>query len=188
VIKCEYAVRGAIAIRAQVLQQQLIADPGSLPFDEVVQCNIGNPQGLNQKPITYFREVVSLCDHPALLGKPQVHELFSADAIRRAHRVIDSLTGRSTGAYSDSQGVKACREDVAAGISARDGFPASPDDIFMTDGASPGVHMVMQLLLRTEKDGILCPIPQYPLYSASIALHGGTLVCTTKFCLWKLRG
>jgi alanine transaminase len=87
----------------QVLQQQLITDPGSLPFDEVVQCNIGNPQGLNQKPITYFREVVSLCDHPDLLGKPQVHELFSADAIRRAHRIIDCLTGRSTGAYSDSQ-------------------------------------------------------------------------------------
>eukprot|EP00268_Persea_americana_P060226 TRINITY_DN7477_c0_g1_i2.p1 TRINITY_DN7477_c0_g1~~TRINITY_DN7477_c0_g1_i2.p1 ORF type:complete len:229 (+),score=38.37 TRINITY_DN7477_c0_g1_i2:53-739(+) len=36
--------------------------------------------------------------------------------------------------------------------------------------------MMMQLLLRSEEDGILCPIPQYPLYSASIALHGGTLV------------
>jgi alanine transaminase len=35
---------------------------------------------------------------------------------------------------------------------------------------------MMQLLLRSESDGILCPIPQYPLYSASIALHGGTLV------------
>lgn len=37
--------------------------------------------------------------------------------------------------------------------------------------------MMMQLLIRSENDGILCPIPQYPLYSASIALHGGTLVC-----------
>ncbi|KAJ6941821.1 hypothetical protein NC652_007779 [Populus alba x Populus x berolinensis] len=36
--------------------------------------------------------------------------------------------------------------------------------------------MMMQLLIRSEKDGILCPIPQYPLYSASIALHGGALV------------
>lgn len=36
--------------------------------------------------------------------------------------------------------------------------------------------MMMQLLIRSENDGILCPIPQYPLYSASIALHGGTLV------------
>jgi len=38
--------------------------------------------------------------------------------------------------------------------------------------------MMMQLLITSEKDGILCPIPQYPLYSASIALHGGTLVCS----------
>lgn len=36
--------------------------------------------------------------------------------------------------------------------------------------------MMMQLLIRSKNDGILCPIPQYPLYSASIALHGGTLV------------
>jgi aspartate/methionine/tyrosine aminotransferase len=40
------------------------------------------------------------------------------------------------------------------------------------------VHLMMQLLIRNENDGILVPIPQYPLYSASIALHGGALVCT----------
>lgn len=32
---------------------------------------------------------------------------------------------------------------------------------------------MMQLLIGSENDGILCPIPQYPLYSASITLHGG---------------
>lgn len=42
--------------------------------------------------------------------------------------------------------------------------------------------MMMQLLTRSEEDGILCPIPQYPLYSASIALHGGTLVCFNSLC------
>eukprot|EP00850_Spirogloea_muscicola_P000415 SM000002S05495 [mRNA] locus=s2:50034:52030:- [translate_table: standard] len=35
---------------------------------------------------------------------------------------------------------------------------------------------MMALLIRGESDGIMCPLPQYPLYSASIALHGGTLV------------
>ncbi|KAI3951324.1 hypothetical protein MKW92_031022 [Papaver armeniacum] len=30
--------------------------------------------------------------------------------------------------------------------------------------------MMMQLLISLEKDGVLCPIPQYPLYFASIAL------------------
>nr|XP_023917223.1 alanine aminotransferase 1, mitochondrial-like isoform X1 [Quercus suber] len=55
-------------------------------------------------------------------------------------------------------------------------FLADPNDIFLTNGASPAVHMMMQLLIRSENDGILCPIPQYPLYSASIDLHGGTPV------------
>ncbi|KAI3909325.1 hypothetical protein MKW92_050461 [Papaver armeniacum] len=36
--------------------------------------------------------------------------------------------------------------------------------------------MMMQLLIISEKDGVLFPIPQYPLYFASIALHGGSLV------------
>ncbi|XP_030969127.1 alanine aminotransferase 1, mitochondrial-like isoform X3 [Quercus lobata] len=38
------------------------------------------------------------------------------------------------------------------------------------------VHMMVQLLIKSENDGFLCPIPQYPLYPASIDLHGGTLV------------
>ncbi|GJX96055.1 alanine aminotransferase 2, partial [Tanacetum coccineum] len=66
--------------------------------------------------------------------------------------------------------------DTIAGIEARDGFPANPD-IFLTDGASPAVHMMMQLLIRSESDKIFCPIPHYPLYSTSVALHGGTLLC-----------
>jgi len=37
------------------------------------------------------------------------------------------------------QGVKGLRDTIAAGIEERDGFPANPDDIFMTDGASPAV-------------------------------------------------
>jgi len=31
------------------------------------------------------------------------------------------------------------RDTIAAGIEARDGFPADPNDIFLTDGASPAV-------------------------------------------------
>ncbi|KMZ65714.1 Alanine aminotransferase 2, mitochondrial [Zostera marina] len=176
VLKCEYAVRGAIVTHAQNLQQQLQTNPGSLPFDEILYCNIGNPQSLGQQPITFFREVLSLLDHPPLLDRDDTHALYSADSIDRAFKILDSIPGRATGAYSHSQGIKGLRDQIAAGITARDGFSANADDIFLTDGASPGVHMMMQLLIRSEKDGILCPIPQYPLYSASIALHGGTLV------------
>ncbi|KAG2638387.1 alanine aminotransferase 2-like [Panicum virgatum] len=176
VLKCEYAVRGEIVTHAQNLQQELQKNPDSLPFDEILYCNVGNPQSLGQQPVTYFREVLSLCDHPALLDKSETHALYSSDAIERAWQILDKIPGRATGAYSHSQGIKGLRDEIAAGIAARDGFHASGDNIFLTDGASPAVHMMMQLLISSEKDGILCPIPQYPLYSASIALHGGSLV------------
>ncbi|WVZ66699.1 hypothetical protein U9M48_015888 [Paspalum notatum var. saurae] len=176
VLKCEYAVRGEIVTHAQNLQQELQKNPESLPFDEILYCNIGNPQSLGQQPVTYFREVLSLCDHPALLDKSETHALYSSDAIERAWQILEKIPGRATGAYSHSQGIKGLRDEIAAGIAARDGFHASGDNIFLTDGASPAVHMMMQLLISSEKDGILCPIPQYPLYSASIALHGGSLV------------
>ncbi|KAM7471912.1 hypothetical protein LguiA_010095 [Lonicera macranthoides] len=166
VLKCQYAVRGEIVMVAQQLQQELKDKPGSHPFDEILFCNIGNPQSLGQQPITFFREVLALCDHPALLDKSVTQGLFSADSIERAWKILDQIPGRATGAYSHSQGIKGLRDTITAGIEARDGFPADPNAFFMTDGASPG----------SEKDAILCPIPQYPLYSASIALHGGILV------------
>lgn len=40
-----------------------------------------------------------------------------------------------------------------------------------------GVRILLTCLLRDgQKDGLLTPIPQYPLYSASLTLLGGTLV------------
>jgi glutamate--glyoxylate aminotransferase len=44
--------------------------------------------------------------------------------------------------------------------------------IFLTDGASVAVRMCLNAMIRNENDGILVPIPQYPLYSASIQLYG----------------
>lgn len=61
VLKVEYAVRGAVPLKAGELQQRL--DKGDkLPFSKIVSANIGNPQqtGLNQKPITWWRQVRSL--------------------------------------------------------------------------------------------------------------------------------
>ena len=43
------AVRGAIALKSSAYQQQLKEGKGgSLPFDKIYQCNIGNPQILGQ--------------------------------------------------------------------------------------------------------------------------------------------
>lgn len=65
---------------------------------------------------------------------------------------------------------------------------SSPDDIFITDGASQAIRNVLRLLIRGPQDGVLIPVPQYPLYFASsikslvtftiflVSLYGGTHV------------
>ncbi|KAM3257578.1 hypothetical protein ACQJBY_049719 [Aegilops geniculata] len=172
----DYEPCGEIARHAERLEQEMEKSPGSRPFPEITYCNLGNPQALGQRPITFFREVLSLCDNPALLRRDETRMLFSPCAINRARKIIESMPGRNSGAYTNSQGIRSLREAVASGIAARDGFPSRPEDIFLTDGASSAINLSMQILIRSQEDGILCPLPEYPLYSASIILHGGTMV------------
>nr|KAG5688722.1 hypothetical protein BaRGS_032057 [Batillaria attramentaria] len=77
------------------------------------------------------------------------------------------------GAYSDSAGVRVIREDVARYITERDGFPSDPDNIFLSTGASDGIKGIMKLAMTgesgTKRAGVMIPIPQYPLYTATIA-------------------
>ena len=64
----------------------------------------------------------------------------SAAARERASLILNAIPPpAATGAYSHSQGLRVCREEVARGMERRDGHPAYTDDIFLTDGASPAV-------------------------------------------------
>ena len=150
-------------------------DGKTLPFDRIIECNIGNPQALGQKPMTFPRQVLALVNVPGLVNSPEIHKLFPQDAITRAKEYIAAMPG-GTGAYSHSKGIPIARKDVAIFLEKRDGMAADIEDIFLTDGASQGVQTILKALIRNEDDGILVPIPQYPLYSAGIALNGGTLL------------
>jgi len=55
----------------------------------------------------------------------------------------------------------------------RDGYPADPESIFLTAGASEGVSLLINMLIAAPGDGILIPIPQYPLYTATLAQYSG---------------
>merc|ERR1711871_1500673 len=96
VVKTQYAVRGEIV---QIAAQ--LASEGK----KIIYCNIGNPQSLGQKPITFFRQVLALCDCPTLLESPDVEKLFPTDAIARARAVLSACPG-GTGAYSQSKGIQ----------------------------------------------------------------------------------
>ncbi|KAJ2783081.1 alanine transaminase [Coemansia javaensis] len=167
----EYAVRGAIPIRAEELTAQLKAQPGSLPFAKVTPCNIGNPQQLKQKPLTFLRQVSALMEYSELLAPERIEQtraLFPEDAIARAQRNLAFVDG-AVGAYTQSLGIAEIREDVARFIEKRDGFPASASNICLTAGASGAVERVLDILVSGPEVGVMIPIPQYPLYTATLA-------------------
>eukprot|EP01127_Copromyxa_protea_P016687 TRINITY_DN49_c0_g1_i1.p1 TRINITY_DN49_c0_g1~~TRINITY_DN49_c0_g1_i1.p1 ORF type:complete len:501 (+),score=132.94 TRINITY_DN49_c0_g1_i1:57-1559(+) len=174
-----YAVRGVLLDRAEDLERQLASGKHDLPFDHIVYCNIGNPQQLGQKGLTWIAQVLSLLVNPAMLDHPKVSEIYPADTIERAKHYLKACT--STGSYSESKGVAAVREEVAAFIRARDGFAddasyCDPANIYLSNGASPAIQACLSLIIRSEADGIMISIPQYPLYSATIPCQGGTAV------------
>ncbi|KAL3673308.1 hypothetical protein V7S43_001025 [Phytophthora oleae] len=175
IVKAEYAVRGALVLRSNEYEDRLARGDVSLPFDKVIPCNIGNPQVLKQEPIEFHRQVLALVNVPGLVDQPEAQKLFPPDAIARAKFYIDNIVG-GTGAYGHSKGSFVVREEVARFMQRRDGHPADPEDIYLTDGASPAVQNSLLALIRNENDAILAPIPQYPLYSAAIAINGGSLV------------
>lgn len=57
VVSAKYAVRGELAIRANALTEELNRGGSNLPFKDVVHCEIGNPQALDQKPLSFIRQV-----------------------------------------------------------------------------------------------------------------------------------
>ena len=62
-INVQYAVRGELAVKAEKYRDMLRERPNDhgLPFDRVINANIGNPQqkGLDQPPLTFGRQVCS---------------------------------------------------------------------------------------------------------------------------------
>jgi len=159
----QYAVRGRIVARAQELQKM-----GRI----TISCNIGNPHALGQKGISYVRNVLALVLAPhAKINVPN-------DVYTRANKYVTSIP--DIGAYTDSQGILAVRQDVCSFLHERDGYEASTENIFLTNGASEAVRLCMQTIIRGSnsgyRDGVLTPIPQYPLYSALSTLLDASLV------------
>jgi alanine transaminase len=113
--EAKYAVRGELAVRSEEYRAKLAKGEGKdLPFDTVIAANIGNPQQLDQKPITFFRQVASLLENPLLLEHEDVltGQLgYKSDVVARARKLLDEV--KSVGAYSQSQGAPGIRESVA---------------------------------------------------------------------------
>ncbi len=80
-----------------------------------------------------------------------------------------------TAGYTDSKGLFAPRKSVVHYSQEKNIHGVTVDDVFLGNGASELITMSMNALLNTG-DEVLIPAPDYPLYTASVALSGGTPV------------
>jgi alanine-synthesizing transaminase len=75
--------------------------------------------------------------------------------------------------YSDSKGMFAARKAIMHYCQAKKIPGVGLEDIYIGNGASELIVMAMQGLLNTG-DEVLVPAPDYPLWTASVTLAGGT--------------
>ena len=77
--------------------------------------------------------------------------------------------------YTDSKGLFAPRRAVVHYTQEKHIRGVTVDDVFLGNGASELITMSLNALLNNG-DEVLIPAPDYPLYTASVALSGGTPV------------
>ncbi|KAH8362085.1 hypothetical protein KR200_002216, partial [Drosophila serrata] len=174
-IAMEYAVRGPLVIRAGEIEKEL--EKGvKKPFDQVIRANIGDCHAMGQEPVTFLRQLMALTFEKRLLDSPE----YPDDVKQRACAILDGCQGQSVGSYTDSAGLEVVRRQVTKYIEKRDGgIPSDWQNIYLTAGASPGIKTILAMInseVCGKPPGVMVPIPQYPLYSATISEYGMTKV------------
>lgn len=144
-------------MKADEINAQLTASPDNhpYPFDHIVYTNIGNPHSVGQKGLTWPRQVMSLVDLPSDVGvnHPLASKMFPSDTIERARSIKKALNGYGIGAYTHSQGPSVFREEICKFIEERDDLEegsTNPANIFMTNGASSGIEMILDALIASS--------------------------------------
>ena len=96
---------------------------------------------------------------------------------RAPDELIEKMSGNLTvtEGYSDSKGIVSAREAIIKYDEKKGIEGVTIDDIYTGNGVSELITMSMQGLLDYG-DEILVPAPDYPLWTASVTLAGGTAV------------
>jgi alanine-synthesizing transaminase len=80
-----------------------------------------------------------------------------------------------TAGYTDSKGLFAPRKAIVHYTQEKQIRGVAVDDVYLGNGASELIVMSLNALLN-DGDEVLLPSPDYPLYTAGVALSGGTPV------------
>lgn len=105
------------------------------------------------------------------IGNPAPHQLRAPDEI-----ICDMIYNlRDSEGYSDSKGIFSARKAIMHYCQTKKIPNVGINDIYTGNGASELITMSMQGLLDNG-DEVLVPAPDYPLWTASVTLAGGTAV------------
>lgn len=105
------------------------------------------------------------------IGNPAPFGFEAPDAIMMD--IIQHLP--ETQGYSDSRGLYSARTAIVQYYQTKGILNLEPNDVYLGNGVSELIPMTLQALLDPG-DEILIPTPDYPLWTASTALAGGTPV------------
>lgn len=96
---------------------------------------------------------------------------------RAPQPVVEAMARQltETEGYSDSKGLLAAREAIVEYESSKGITGLTVDDVYTGNGVSELITLTMQGLLDNG-DEVLVPAPDYPLWTASVTLAGGTAV------------
>ena len=103
------------------------------------------------------------------IGNPAPFNLMAPDEIIEDMR----YNLRDSEGYSDSKGLFSARKAIMQYCQLKNFPNPSIDYIYTGNGVSELITMSMQALLDTG-DEVLVPAPDYPLWTASVSLSGGT--------------
>ncbi|XP_026200602.1 alanine aminotransferase 2-like isoform X1 [Anabas testudineus] len=128
-------------------------------FKQVIDVSSGDPHKAGMKPVSFVRQVLSVCLYTQLLEDKSL----PLDVKMRAQRLLDMCDGRSVGSYSAASGLTHIRQSVAEFISKRDaGVPSYSKEIFITSGSHRGITAIVKLMASGDGDtqtGVLAPMP-----------------------------
>jgi alanine-synthesizing transaminase len=105
------------------------------------------------------------------IGNPGLFGYRTPETMRLA--MIENLA--QSEAYCHQKGIFPAREAVVMQHQDRGVMDITADDVFMGNGVSECIDFALRALLNSG-DEVLLPSPDYPLWSASVALNHGTPV------------
>ncbi|XP_054909693.1 alanine aminotransferase 2-like [Poeciliopsis prolifica] len=145
------------SLAAQISRQ--IAQGEEKAFTKVIDLSTCDPHRTGMPPISFVRQVLSLCCYPELLKEGS----FPLDVKQKAQKLLEACDGGSIGSYSSVFGLPPIRKSVAEFLTKRDGgINSNPEDIIFFNGSQKILAAMIHLLSREDgqtQTGVLVPLP-----------------------------